>query len=135
MADTTPLTEAQVRHLREIGEAWKIYGPALREWAGLDGGMQWKKVQGAEYLARYWQDDGRKRFTSLGKRSREGPAAGACSSRKCSENRSAAKASVQAHLTAPGISGKDETLFQRAPARVWTMDGAAMRCTEAVGTV
>lgn len=68
--DLIELPPAERRHLRDLAEAWSTYGPALREWAGLDGGMQWKTVNGADYLTRYRQDPetGKKRFTSLGRR-------------------------------------------------------------------
>ncbi len=63
----------EARQLREIADAWKSYGPALRAKLTLDGGMQWKSVNGAQYLSRYRADPqtGKKKFTSLGRRSRE----------------------------------------------------------------
>jgi hypothetical protein len=70
--DLIEMSPAAATHLRDLGEAWKSYAPAVREKFALDGGMQWKSVGGGEYLCRYRQDDtGRKRFTSLGRRSRE----------------------------------------------------------------
>lgn len=71
--ELTELGSTERRHLRDLAKAWASYGPALREWSTLDGGMQWKTVNGAEYLTRYRQDpeSGKKRFTSLGRRSPE----------------------------------------------------------------
>jgi hypothetical protein len=73
MNDLTQMTPAAARHLREIAEGWETYGPALKAWAALDGGMTWKAVNGADYLCRYRQDPetGKKKFTSLGRRSAE----------------------------------------------------------------
>lgn len=53
------------------------YGPVLRDFGTLDGGMAWKTVSGADYLCRYRQDPetGKKKFTSLGRRSPETEAA------------------------------------------------------------
>ena len=64
---------AEARHADDIAELWADYGPALRAWGGLDGGMTWKSVSGGQYLCRYRQDreTGKKRFTSLGRRSPE----------------------------------------------------------------
>jgi hypothetical protein len=73
MTDLTPMSPAEARHLHDLAEAWKSYAPAMREKLLLDGGMQWKLVNGAEYLCRYRPDPdtGKKKFTSLGRRSRE----------------------------------------------------------------
>ena len=61
------------RHIQDLEKAWASYGPALRQRSSLDGGMQWKVVNGAAYLARYRQDPetGKKKFTSLGRRAPE----------------------------------------------------------------
>lgn len=71
--ELTELGSTERRHLRDLAKAWASYGPALREWSSLDGGMQWKLVNGGEYLTRYRQDpeSGKKKFTSLGRRSHE----------------------------------------------------------------
>jgi hypothetical protein len=71
--DLEEMDPAQARHLREIADSWATYGPALKVWSALDGGMTWKSVHGAEYLCRYRQDPktGKKRFSSLGRRSAE----------------------------------------------------------------
>jgi hypothetical protein len=71
--DLNQMSPAAARHLRELGEAWKTYAPAMREKMALDGGMTWKSVNGAHYLCRYRPDPetGKKKFTSLGRRSRE----------------------------------------------------------------
>jgi hypothetical protein len=71
--DLMPMGSTEGRHLREIAEGWAEYGPALKLWLELDGGMTWKDVSGAEYLCRYRQDPetGKKKFTSLGRRSAE----------------------------------------------------------------
>jgi hypothetical protein len=73
MDDLTQMSPAAARQLRDLGETWKSYAPAMREKLALDGGMQWKSVHGADYLCRYRQDPetGKKKFTSLGRRSRE----------------------------------------------------------------
>jgi hypothetical protein len=73
MDDLTQMSPAEARHLRELGEAWKSYAPAMRAKLALDGGMTWKRVNGADYLCRYRPDPdtGKKKFTSLGRRSRE----------------------------------------------------------------
>ena len=73
MTDLTPMSPAETRHLRDLAEAWETYGPALRTKLALDGGMQWKTVHGADYLCRYRPDPdtGKKKFRSLGRRSRE----------------------------------------------------------------
>ena len=73
MTDLTPMSPAEARHLRELGEAWKSYAPAMREKMALDGGMTWKRVNDADYLCRYRPDPdtGKKKFISLGRRSRE----------------------------------------------------------------
>jgi hypothetical protein len=71
--DLTELGPTESRHLRDLAKAWASYGPALREWSSLDGGMQWKTVNGADYLCRYRPDPdtGKKKFISLGRRSAE----------------------------------------------------------------
>ena len=71
MNNLTEMSSTEARHLCEIAEGWKTYGPALKIWAALDGGMTWKAVNGADYLCRYRQDPetGKKKFTSLGRRS------------------------------------------------------------------
>jgi len=68
-----PTTEGERRFHHDLAALWKVYGPALREKSVLDGGMTWKAVNGAEYLCRYRQDpvSGKKKFTSLGRRSAE----------------------------------------------------------------
>ncbi len=73
MDDLIPMSPVEARHLRDFAEAWKTYGPAVRAKLQMDGGMTWKLVNGAEYLCRYRQDPdtGKKKFTSLGRRSRE----------------------------------------------------------------
>jgi hypothetical protein len=71
--DLIEMSPAAAKHLRDLGEAWKSYAPAMREKLALDGGMTWKRVNDADYLCRYRPDPdtGKKRFTSLGRRSRE----------------------------------------------------------------
>ena len=73
MYDLMMMGTAEAKHLREFAEQWATYGPAMKAWAALDGGMTWKNVNGAEYLARYRQDPetGKKQFVSLGRRSPE----------------------------------------------------------------
>ena len=73
MDSLTRMRPAEAQQLRELGNAWESYGPALRDKLALDGGMTWKQVNCADYLCRYRQDPetGKKRFTSLGRRSRE----------------------------------------------------------------
>lgn len=67
----TELGPAERRHLRSLADLWSGYGPALRTWSAMDGGVTWKKVSGIDYLCRYRQEDGRKKFTSLGRRGPE----------------------------------------------------------------
>jgi hypothetical protein len=71
--DLNQMSPAAARQLRDVAEAWKTYGPAVRAKLQMDGGMTWKTVNGGHYLCRYRQDPdtGKKRFTSLGRRSRE----------------------------------------------------------------
>jgi hypothetical protein len=71
MADLSKMRSDQAQHLQSLREAWAEYGPAARMLEQLPGGMTWKTVKGAKYLCRYFQDPatGRKKFTSLGRRS------------------------------------------------------------------
>jgi hypothetical protein len=71
--DLNLMRPAEAGQLREIASAWESYGPAVRAKLTLDGGMQWKSVNGAQYLSRYRADPqtSKKKFTSLGRRSRE----------------------------------------------------------------
>jgi hypothetical protein len=73
MTDLNLMRPAEARHLHDLAEAWGTFGPAMRAKLQMDGGMQWKSVNGAEYLCRYRPDPdtGKKKFTSLGRRSRE----------------------------------------------------------------
>lgn len=65
------LNSAQTEQLRHIDEIWPVYGHALRVAAATSGGMGWKTVNGVEYLARYYREDGKKKFISHGRRSKE----------------------------------------------------------------
>jgi hypothetical protein len=72
MSGLVKLTAEQSQQLQILEAAWKTYGPALQVAAAFSGGMGWKKVNGAEYLVRYQQgEDGKKQFTSYGRRSPE----------------------------------------------------------------
>jgi hypothetical protein len=72
MYDLVKLTEEQSEQLQSLEAARKTYGPALQVAAAFSGGMSWKKVKGADYLVRYHQgEDGKKEFTSYGRRSPE----------------------------------------------------------------
>jgi len=70
MSELVDLTSEQLEQLQSLEAAWTTYGPALQVAAAFSGGMGWKKVKGAEYLVRYHQgEDGRKQFSSYGRRS------------------------------------------------------------------
>jgi hypothetical protein len=71
------MSPAETEVLRNVGVVWTTYGPALRDKRDLDGGMAWKLVNGHEYLTRYRQDPetGKKKWTSMGRRSPETEAA------------------------------------------------------------
>ena len=142
-----PMSRAEAMFLHELSEKWSSYGPAMRALAGLDGGMTWKTVNGAEYLCRYRQDPktGKKKFTSLGRRSAE-------TERTYSdfiERRDAAKKTVLANrdaMTTAGRVGKAYG-FARLPAQtaaiisdlwlrsldehIWIFGGSALLAYEA----
>jgi len=65
------LNQAQTEQLRHLREVWPAYGHALQVVAATSGGMGWKNVKGVEYLVRYVHTDGKKKFTSYGRRSAE----------------------------------------------------------------
>ena len=72
MSGLVELTDDQSEQLQILEAAWTTYGPALQVAAAFSGGMGWKTVKGAEYLVRYSQgEDGKKQFTSYGRRSPE----------------------------------------------------------------
>ena len=72
MSELVRLTAEQSEQLQSLETAWETYGPALKMSAAFSGGMGWKTVKGAEYLVRYTQgDDGKKQFSSYGRRSPE----------------------------------------------------------------
>ena len=66
------LTDSQARQFARIGQLWPEFGHALQVLAASEGGgMGWKTVDGVEYLTRYFQEDGKKKGRSLGRRSPE----------------------------------------------------------------
>ncbi|MGB3337694.1 MAG: hypothetical protein WBA73_10990, partial [Devosia sp.] len=73
MIDTIVASAEQTRHLDEVADLWRTYGPLLQRKRQLVGGLQWKKVGGNEYLYRYQPDPitKQKRSTSVGRRSPE----------------------------------------------------------------
>jgi hypothetical protein len=72
VSDLVKLTAEQSEHLQSLEALWETYGPALQASAAFSGGMGWKTVKGIEYLVRYQQgEDGKKRFSSFGRRSPE----------------------------------------------------------------
>jgi len=72
MSDLVKLTAEQSEQLQSLEALWETYGPALQASAAFSGGMGWKTVKGIEYLVRYQQgEDGKKRFSSFGRRSPE----------------------------------------------------------------
>lgn len=72
MSDLVKLTAEQSEQFQSLEALWETYGPALKMSAAFTGGMGWKTVKGAEYLVRYTQgDDGKKQFSSYGRRSPE----------------------------------------------------------------
>lgn len=68
-----PFSFSQERHLKEVLETWRAYGPVLQKKRELVGGMQWKTIGGHRYLYRYGPDPvtKRKKSTSLGRQSPE----------------------------------------------------------------
>lgn len=73
MIDTSVMSAEQTRHLSEVKSLWQTLGPLLRRKRELVGGLQWKKVNGNEYLYRYQPDPitKQKRSGSVGRRSPE----------------------------------------------------------------
>lgn len=122
MFDLTEMSAAEVRQLREVADAWAAYGPALRTKAQMDGGMTWKSVNGAEYLARYRQDPetGKKRFNSLGRRSAETEAA----YNDFVEKRDAARQTVEA--------GRDGLLLAGRVAKAYSLARMPTKTAEIV---
>lgn len=72
LVDFNSAQAEQVRHLQRM---WDDYGRALLIAEKSDGGMAWKNVKGTEYLVHYqWDQDGKKRFKSYGKRNTDSEA-------------------------------------------------------------
>jgi hypothetical protein len=65
LMDFNPGQAGQMQHLEQM---WPEYSHALRVAAATSGGMGWKTVNGVEYLVRYYRQDGKKKFTSHGRR-------------------------------------------------------------------
>lgn len=71
-AELIPLTDNQADQFARIGQLWPEFGHALQVLAASEGGgMGWKTVDGVEYLTRYFQENGKKKGRSLGRRSPE----------------------------------------------------------------
>ena len=111
------MSRSEVTFLHELAENWTSYGPAVKALAGLDGGMTWKTVNGAEYLCRYRQDPKtrKKKFTSLGRRSAETE----CTYDDFIDRREAAKKTVLANRDAMATAGRVGKAFgfARLPAQ------------------
>ncbi|MET3897163.1 hypothetical protein ABIB57_001100 [Devosia sp. UYZn731] len=77
MMENEPYSPEQIRHLKEVTDAWRDHAPLLLERYDLVGGLQWKTVAGNEYLYRYHPDPitKKKKSTSMGRRSPETEAA------------------------------------------------------------
>jgi hypothetical protein len=73
MTQFEPFSYEQSRHLKEVRQTTAQFVPLASRKRQLVGGMQWKTISGKEYLYRYSPDPvtGRKRSTSLGRRSPE----------------------------------------------------------------
>ncbi|ABE62883.1 hypothetical protein Nham_2086 [Nitrobacter hamburgensis X14] len=71
MSDLVEFNSAQAEQMHHLREMWPEYGHSLQVAAAFSGGMGWKKVKGAEYLVRYFREDGKKKFFSYGRRSAE----------------------------------------------------------------
>lgn len=69
MIEFVPFTAGQAEQMRFLERVWPDYGHSLQVTAAFSGGMGWKKVRGVDYLVRYHSEDGKKKFTSYGKRS------------------------------------------------------------------
>src|ERR1700754_3094307 len=67
-SDLVDFNAAQAAQMRYLHEAWPEYGHSLRVAAATSGGMGWKAVKGVEYLVRHYREDGKKKFTSYGRR-------------------------------------------------------------------
>lgn len=68
MRDLVEFNVAEAQQMRQLEQIWPKYGHALRTAAATSGGMGWKTVSGVEYLVRYYPEDGKKKFTSHGRR-------------------------------------------------------------------
>jgi hypothetical protein len=114
------MTRHQVEHLDEVRRLWLTFGPALRTKAGLTGGITWKKVKGADYLCRYWQDPetGKKKFTSLGRRSPETEEA----YRMFMESRAVSQATISANADALALAGRVSKAYRVARMPVKTAE-------------
>jgi hypothetical protein len=69
--EMTALTAGQADQIARLEEMWPDYGKALQIAAATGGGMSWRTVKGVEYLTRWYQEDGKKKGKSLGRRSPE----------------------------------------------------------------
>jgi hypothetical protein len=68
MTRITDFNEAQAEEMRHLTAMWPEYGHSLQVAAATSGGMGWKIVKGVEYLVRYLSEEGKKKFTSYGRR-------------------------------------------------------------------
>lgn len=71
MTNLVEMSKAQAEQLLRLEELWPTYGHSLQVAAATHGGMAWRDVKGVDYLTRYYQEDGRKKGKSLGRRSPE----------------------------------------------------------------
>jgi hypothetical protein len=70
--ELVPLTDGQAEQFARIEQLWPEFGQSLQVLAASEGGgMGWRTVDGVEYLTRYFQENGKKKGRSLGRRSPE----------------------------------------------------------------
>src|SRR5882757_7188083 len=69
MPELVEFNAGQAEQMRFLEETWPEYGHSLQVAAAFSGGMGWKTVRGVEYLVRYHSEEGKKKFTSYGRRS------------------------------------------------------------------
>jgi hypothetical protein len=71
MSELVEFSPGQAEQTRFLEEMWPEHGHSLQVVAAFSGGMGWKTVRGVEYLVRYHSEDGKKKFTSHGRRGPE----------------------------------------------------------------
>ena len=68
MVELNELTPGQAEQLLRLEDLWPEFGHSLQVAAATDGGMSWRDVKGVQYLTRWYQEDGKKKGKSLGRR-------------------------------------------------------------------